>query len=122
MNPQTVLNIDQASRAYFRLVATQVPTDAELTNWLAKLATTGVGPAVCEELRRMGPVANWSAEPYFISFRDYVAEHRCLEMVDYLAEHLSADDFTAWVDFHSDEDGNPKQVLRVLARRPERKS
>lgn len=122
MNQQTVFNIDQASRAYFQLVATQVPTEAELTNWLAKLASTGVSPTVCENLRLLGPVANWGVEPYCISFRDYVAENRRLEMVDYLAEHLSAFDFSAWVDFHSGKDGGPNEVLRALSRRPARRN
>lgn len=115
MNQQTVFNIDQASRAYFRLVAEQVPTAAELTGWLATLDSLHISRAECERLRSLGPVANWSAEPYYISFRGYVAENRCLEMVHYLAEHLSAADFTAWVDFHTAKDGELSEVLRVLS-------
>ncbi len=64
MNQQTVFNIDQASRAYFRLVAEQVPTTAELTGWLARLASVNISRVECERLRSLGPVANWSAEPY----------------------------------------------------------
>jgi hypothetical protein len=119
MNQRTAQNIHTASQAYFRLVAEQVPTEAELTAWLARMAAANVSRTECEHLRSLGPVANWSAEPHYISFRGYVAENRCLEMVNYLAEHLSMADFAAWVDFHTGKDGEPKEVLRVLSKRPE---
>lgn len=112
MNQQTRQNIYNASQAYFQLVASQIPTEAELTVWLDKLASLDISQAVREELRSMGPVPNWSAEPYYSSFRGFVAEHRNLQMVDYLAEHLSPPDFAAWVDFHGDG-----PILGILAAR-----
>ena len=53
-----------------------------MTGWLD---TLHISQAVCEELRLLGPVANWSAEPYSSTYRTYVANHRSLHMVDYLA-------------------------------------
>ena len=109
MNEQTRQNIHLASQAYFRLVASQIPTEAEMTGWLD---TLHISQAVREELRLLGPVANWSAEPYSSTYRTYVANHRSLHMVDYLAEHLSATDYAAWVEVI----GNGP-ILEILAKR-----
>ena len=91
--------IIKTHRAYIDLVEHLVPTVDELNDWLPTLRD--VAPAELEELRALGPRANWSAEPYAWGFRHYVTERRRVLLEEYMAKHLSAADFTAWVDFFS---------------------
>ncbi|SFQ84168.1 hypothetical protein [Hymenobacter arizonensis] len=92
-------HIAKTQRAYLDLVEHLVPTSDELNDWLPTLRD--VAPAHLEELRALGPRANWSAEPYALVFRHYVTERRRVLLEDYMAEHLSAADFAEWVDFFS---------------------
>jgi len=91
--------IIKAQRAYDALVEHLVPTVDELNDWLPTLRD--VAPAELEELRALGPRANWSASPYDEAFRHYVTERRRVLREDYMAEHLSAADFAEWVSFFS---------------------
>lgn len=90
-------HIANTQRAYIDLVEHLVPTSDELNDWLPTLCD--MAPAELEELRALGPRANWSAEPYAGVFRHYVTERRRVLLEDYMAEHLSAADFAAWVDY-----------------------
>lgn len=92
-------HIAKTQRAYLDLVERLVPTADELNDWLPTLRD--VAPAQLDELRALGPRANWSAEPYALVFRHYVTERRRVLLEDYMAEHLSAADFAAWVDYYS---------------------
>jgi len=89
--------IAKAQRAYLDLVEHLVPTADELNDWLPTLRD--VAPAQLDELRALGPRANWSAEPYALVFRHYVTERRKVLLEEHMAEHLSAADFAEWVDF-----------------------
>lgn len=91
--------IIKTQRAYDALVEHLVPTVDELNAWLPTLRD--VAPAELEELRALGPRANWSAEPYAWVFRHYVTEQRRVLREDYMADHLSAADFAEWVDSFS---------------------
>ena len=107
--PQSIID---ASQGFLALVDGLQPTSEELNNWLITLAVT---PAEREQLRSMGPLANWSAQPHAWSFREFVTDRRGLFMVDYMAENLSSEDYSKWVDFHGRGEGT---VLRALAKRP----
>jgi hypothetical protein len=88
-------HINKTQRAYLDLVEHLVPTADELNDWLPTLRD--VAPAELEELRALGPRANWSAAPYAGVFRQYVTERRRMLLEDYMTEHLSAADFAEWV-------------------------
>ena len=92
-------HIIKTQRAYLDLVEHLVPTSDELNDWLPTLRD--VAPAHLDELRALGPLANWSAEPYAGVFRHYVTERRRVLIEEYMAEHLSAADFAKWVGFFS---------------------
>lgn len=64
-----------------------MPTADELNDWLPTLRD--VAPAQLDELRALGPRANWSAEPYALVFRHYVTERRRVLIEEYMAEHCS---------------------------------
>jgi hypothetical protein len=108
--PQSVTN---AQYAFLAKVEGLLPTNDELNNWLITLPVSSIER---EQIRALGPLANWTAQPYAWSFREYVTDRRALLMVDYMAEHLSIEDYAAWVDFHGQGEG---KILRVLATRPQ---
>ena len=93
-------HITKTQRAYLDLVEHLVPTSAELNDWLPTLRD--VSPAHLEELRELGPRANWSGE-YGWPFRHYVTERRRVLIEEYMAKHLSAADFAEWVGSFSSE-------------------
>lgn len=53
-------HVANTHQAYNNLVEHLVPTSAELNDWLPTLRN--VAPARLEELRELGPRANWSGE------------------------------------------------------------
>jgi predicted metalloprotease len=85
-------HITKTQRAYIDLVEHLVPTVDELNDWLPTLRD--VAPAQLDELRALGPRVNWSAEAYAGVFRHYVTERRHVLIEEYMAEYLSAADFT----------------------------
>ena len=93
-------HVANTHRAYNTLVEHLVPTSAELNDWLPTLRN--VAPARLEELRELGPRANWSGE-YGWPFRHFVTERRRVFIEEYMAEHLSAADFAEWVGAFSSE-------------------
>ena len=93
-------HVANTQRAYNNLVEHLVPTSAELNDWLPTLRD--VAPAHLEELRELGPRANWSGE-HAGQFRHYVTERRRVLIEEYMAEHLSAADFAEWVGAFSSE-------------------
>lgn len=103
--------ISTAQHGFLALVEGMQPTVEELNNWLITLT---VSPAEREQLRALGPLANWTALPRAWSFREFITDRRAVFMVDYMAEHLSSEDYAAWVDFHGKGEG---KVLRILASR-----
>lgn len=88
--------------AYMNSIDALEPTPAEFNAWLPTLES----PVEREEARALGRLGNWAVTaPFLASFRQFISEHRRLLIEDYMAEHLSVQQFAEWVRFHGREDG-----------------
>lgn len=86
---------------HHELVASLRPTQDELDGWLD---TMSLPVSKRKEIQRQGPPADWNiSRPYTAKFRDYMLNQRKLQLVEYMAEHLSPEDYFSWLDNLSDD-------------------
>ena len=91
--PAGPLPIAAARRAYYRQAKLLQPTLLEYIRWFNAL------PAAARTAARLaGPAGAWRERALRRSFRHFVLEQRGHRYVDFMAEHLEAEQFVRWVN------------------------
>ena len=85
--------IAEARQAYYRQAKALTPGLVEYLRWFHTL------PAAARPAARLaGPQGAWTDRQLRRSFRLFVLEHRGHRYVDFMAEHLDAEQFMRWVN------------------------
>ena len=91
--PVHFATVAEARKAYCRQAKALTPGLVEYLRWFHTLPT-GHRPAA----RLAGPGGAWTDRRFRHSFRLFVLNHRGYSYVDFMAEHLDADQFVRWVN------------------------
>lgn len=91
--PVHFATVAEARKAYYRQAKALTPGLVEYLRWFHTLSADR-RPAA----RLAGPGGAWTDRRFQSSFRLFVLKHRGYSYVDFMAEHLDADQFVRWVN------------------------